>query len=96
VPIRGPCPAVSFLNKLGIDDARQANYRTPSGICSERKPRVTGFQKFVIRAILGLGFAVVATRMFYGRVDIGYIAGLAIILVGLAYFAEYLRHRKKR
>ena len=32
---------------------------------------MTGFQKFVIRAILGLGFAVVATRMFYGRVDIG-------------------------
>jgi uncharacterized membrane protein HdeD (DUF308 family) len=62
----------------------------------ERKRRVTGFQKFVIRAILGLGFAVVATRMFYGRVDIGTIVGLAIILVGLAYFAEYLRHRKKR
>ena len=57
---------------------------------------MTGFQKFVIRAILGLGFAVVATRMFYGRVDIGYIVGLAVILVGLAYFAEYLRHRKNR
>jgi heme/copper-type cytochrome/quinol oxidase subunit 4 len=57
---------------------------------------VTGFQKFVIRAILGLGFSVVATRMFYGRVEIGYIVGLAVILVGLAYFAEYLRHRKNR
>ena len=57
---------------------------------------MSGFQKFVIRAILGLGFAVIATRMFYGRVDIGTIVGLAIILVGLAYFAEYLRHRKKR
>ena len=57
---------------------------------------MTGFQKFVIRAILGLGFAVVATRMFYGRVNIGYIVGLAVILVGLAYFAEYLRHRRNR
>ena len=56
---------------------------------------MTGFQKFVIRAGLGLGFAVVATRMFYGRVDVSYIVGLAVILVGLAYFAEYLRHRKK-
>jgi hypothetical protein len=25
-----------------------------------------------------------------------YIAGLAVILVGLAYFAEYLRHRKNK
>ncbi len=57
---------------------------------------MTGFQIFVIRAVLGLGFAVIATRMFYGRVEIAYIVGLAVILVGLAYFAEYLRHRKKR
>jgi uncharacterized membrane protein YcaP (DUF421 family) len=58
--------------------------------------RVTGFQLFVMRAILGLGFAVIATRIFYGRVDITTTIGLAVILVGLAYFAEYLRHRKKR
>jgi uncharacterized membrane protein HdeD (DUF308 family) len=51
---------------------------------------------FVIRAILSLVFAVIATRMFYGRVAIPYVAGLAIILLGLAYFGEYLRHRKKR
>jgi uncharacterized membrane protein HdeD (DUF308 family) len=57
---------------------------------------VIGFQRFVIRAILGLVFAVIATRMFYGQTSIPKIVGLAIILVGLAYFAEYLRHRKKR
>jgi hypothetical protein len=34
--------------------------------------------------------------MFYGRVHIAYVIGLAIIMVGLAYFAEYLRHRKSR
>jgi hypothetical protein len=26
--IRDPCPLVLAVNKLGIDDARQANYRT--------------------------------------------------------------------
>jgi hypothetical protein len=51
---------------------------------------------FVIRAILGLFFAVILTRFFYGRVEPLYIAGFAVILVGLAYFAEFLRHRKER
>ncbi len=50
---------------------------------------------FVIRAVVGLAFAALVTRMFYGRIDPVYVVGLAIILVGLAYFAEYLRKRKK-
>jgi len=50
----------------------------------------------VIRAILGLFFAVIITRFFYGRVEPLYIAGLAILMVGLAYFAEFLRQRKGR
>ena len=54
------------------------------------------FQIFLIRAVLGAVIAVVLTRMFYGRVHIAYVVGLAIIMVGLAYFAEYLRHRKSR
>jgi purine-cytosine permease-like protein len=57
---------------------------------------MTKFHIFVIRAILGAVFAVILTRMFYGRVEIFYITGLAIILVGLAYFAEYLRNRKNK
>ena len=57
---------------------------------------MTKFHILVIRAILSLVFAVVATRMFYGRVEIPYVVGLAIIMLGLAYFAEYLRHRKNR
>jgi hypothetical protein len=32
--------------------------------------------------------------MFYPDANIIYVAGLGIILVGLAYFAEYLRNRK--
>jgi uncharacterized membrane protein HdeD (DUF308 family) len=54
------------------------------------------FQIFIIRAVIGAVFAVVLTRMFYGRVHIAYVVGLAIIMVGLAYFAEYLRQRKSR
>ncbi len=57
---------------------------------------MTKFHMFVIRAILGLFFAVILTRFFYGRVEPFYIAGLTVILVGLAYFAEFLRHRKDR
>ena len=54
------------------------------------------FQIFFIRAIIGAFFAVVITRMFYGSVHLAYVVGLAIILVGLAYFAEFLRKRKSR
>ncbi|WP_319524748.1 hypothetical protein [uncultured Desulfosarcina sp.] len=56
---------------------------------------MTRFHVFVIRAILGAGFAVLLTRMFYPDANLVYVAGLGIILVGLAYFAEYLRNRKK-
>ena len=51
---------------------------------------------FVIRAVIGLVFAVIVTRMFYGRINPIYIAGLAVILVGLAYFSEYLRKRRTK
>jgi len=36
------------------------------------------------------------TRFFYGKVDIIYVAGLAIFLVGMAYVLEYFRKRKSR
>jgi hypothetical protein len=50
---------------------------------------------FFIRAILGVAVAIVITRMFRGSAGAAYVAGLAAILVGLAYFAEYLRKRRK-
>lgn len=53
-------------------------------------------QIFIIRAVVGLAFAIFATRVYYGSINPYYVVGLAIILVGLAYFAEYLRHRKSR
>ena len=51
---------------------------------------------FVIRGIVGLAFAVIITRLFFGRINPVYVAGLAIILVGLAYLAEFLRNRNNR
>ena len=53
------------------------------------------FNIFVIRVILGAVFAVVLSRFFYPDAKIPYVIGLGIILVGLAYLAEYLRNRKK-
>jgi len=56
---------------------------------------VSQFQIFIIRAIFGLVIALVITRAFYGWINPAYVAALAFILVGLAYFAEYLRKRRK-
>ncbi len=56
---------------------------------------MTQFHIFIIRAVLGAVFAVILSRMFYPEANPAYVAGLAIILVGLAYFAEYLRNRKR-
>ncbi len=53
------------------------------------------FQIFIIRAVLGAAIAMILTRMFFGRTDLSYIAGLAVVLVGLAYVSEYFRKRKK-
>ena len=57
---------------------------------------MTPFHIFIIRAVLGAVFAVILSRMFYPEANAIYVAGLAVILVGLAYFAEYLRNRKKQ
>ena len=57
--------------------------------------QVTDFHIFIIRAVLAVVFAVVLTRVFHPDFQPVYVAGLAIILVGLAYLAEYLRQRKK-
>jgi hypothetical protein len=64
--------------------------------CNKNEENVVSrFQIFIIRAILGLVIALVITRAFYGGINPAYVAGLAFVLVGLAYFAEYLRHRRK-
>jgi len=56
---------------------------------------VTQFNIFIIRAVIGAVVAVVLTRMFYGKVEIIYVAGLAVFLVGMAYVMEYFRKKRK-
>ncbi|MCD6186133.1 MAG: hypothetical protein J7K84_10185 [Deltaproteobacteria bacterium] len=55
---------------------------------------MTRFQIFIIRAILGIAMAVALTHFFYPNANKLYVAGIGIILVGLSYFSEYLRHKK--
>jgi hypothetical protein len=60
---------------------------------------VKNFHVFFIRIIFGAFFAVILSRFFYPDANIAYVAGLGIILVGLAYLSEYLRNQnalKKR
>jgi len=57
---------------------------------------VGDFNVFVIRAILGIVFAVVLTRLFYPATNVIYVIGLAVFLIGMAYFFEYLRKNKTK
>jgi len=49
----------------------------------------------IMRVILGVFFAVLLTRFFYGRVEPVYVVGLAIFLGGMSYVTEYFRNRKR-
>jgi hypothetical protein len=51
---------------------------------------------FIVRAFVGLAFAAIITRLFRGSIDPVYVVGLAIIMVGLAYLAEYVRKRRTK
>lgn len=55
-----------------------------------------GLAIFIIRAVLGAVFAVVLVRVFYPDTNKLYVIGLAVFLIGLAYFFEYLRKNKKK
>jgi len=55
---------------------------------------VTNFHIFIIRAILGAVFAVILSRFFYPQANMIYVLGLGVILVGLAYLAEYFRKKR--
>ena len=63
---------------------------------SQEANKLNQFQIFIIRAVIGTVIAVILTRAFTGKIYIPYILGLAIIMVGLAYFSEYLRHRRNK
>ena len=52
------------------------------------------FIKFSLRIVLGLVFAVLITRIFLGEFRIDHVAGLTIILVGIAYVFEWVRNKR--
>jgi len=64
-------------------------------ICSKRGILLDRFHIFVVRAILGVVFAVVLSRFFYPETRMIYVIALGIFLVGMAYFFEYIRENKK-
>jgi len=64
-------------------------------IYSKRGILLDRFHIFVVRAILGMVFAVVLSRFFYPDTRMIYVIALGIFLVGMAYFFEYLRENKK-
>jgi hypothetical protein len=49
-----------------------------------------------MRVILGGFFAVVLTRLFYGKVAPLYVAGLAVFLVAMSYVTEYFRNKSRK
>ena len=53
------------------------------------------YQVFIIRAVLGIVFAFILWRLFYPQAHLVFVAGLCLVLIGLAYLVEYLRLRKK-
>ncbi len=55
---------------------------------------MTRFYIFIIRIVLGAGFAVLISRFFYPDANPVYIAGMGVFLVGAAYLAEYFRNKK--
>lgn len=70
--------------------------RQDQGVIVNGENILPPYQIFIIRAILGVVFAVIIARTFYPQLEVIKVVGLGIILVGLAYFAEYLRTRKRR
>jgi hypothetical protein len=49
--------------------------------------------KFLIRAALGVGLAVILSRLFWPRGSYYGMAVLAVFIVGMAYVSEYIRKR---
>lgn len=54
---------------------------------------MTRFHIFIIRAILGAAFAVIMIRLYFGKINLMYVIGLGIFMVGMAYVLEYFRNR---
>lgn len=53
-----------------------------------------GVKVLIVRAVIGVVFAVLLTRFFHPEATAPAVAGLAVLLVGLGYLFDYLRNRK--
>lgn len=51
---------------------------------------------FVMRFFLSIMFSLLVCRIFFQRMPMIKVFGLAIIMLGLAYVLEYFRRRAKR
>ena len=51
---------------------------------------------FLIRAVLSFAFGTLLMRFFYPDKGILFSAGLAVILLGLAYFSAYWRRKRSK
>ncbi len=49
--------------------------------------------KFLIRAVLSLGLAIIMSRLFFQRTSYSWIIGLAVFFMGMGYLLEYIRKR---
>jgi hypothetical protein len=54
------------------------------------------FNIFIMRAVLGLVFAVVLARIFRPDFNLVFVGLFAVFLVGMAYLLEVWRERKAR
>ena len=55
---------------------------------------MSGFLKFLIRAIAGTGLAVLLSRFFFHRISL-FTVLIAVFLVGMAYISEYARKKDR-
>ena len=53
-------------------------------------------ERFLIRGVLSLLFAVLISRLFFARAGVVAVLGFAAVLLGLAYSMEYFRKRDER
>ena len=53
------------------------------------------FEIFIIRILLSVLISVLMCRVFFQRTEWFMVAGLAFVLLGIAYLMEYLKKRDK-
>ena len=55
---------------------------------------MTPWMKFLIRAVLSIGLAVILSRLFFHRISFLSVLGLAVFLIGMGTMSEIIRKRR--